>query len=438
MATTALSVMLPEFGRYIGSFVGNYTVTTAINADNLVLSTALVAEGYDQNDDLDGFWIKITSFANLDVVRHIGDYTGSSGTITVDGPVLADDSANLATFEVYRWNPNKMVDALNDGRQRAFPALHRRITDKTLTSQAGQQEFARPTSIMRNHISEVRTLPTIKAKTFANNIINDLNCDMESTTVLSEVETPDNWVAVNATLTAENDTSDPDNFAVFRDQKSMKVLVGASSVNTALVTVTDGTSYNGQELNIGMWVYSKTASRVSVGISVDSGTITTGSTHTGSGWERLTHSVVEDAIDTTLKVGLHVTSGTAFVFYADEIIVTAGYSEAPELVGNLVLKWSERGDNLVTHAVLPEFQNIILQGRGQLSSVSSGTDTMELDGYNLPLMYSYCGKVFFTGDQHTVNQGNFNEVERRLSRFQDEINSGVGAMASQSTRRTSA
>lgn len=432
MATTALSVMLPQFGRYIGSFVGNYTVTTAINADNLILSDELKSEGFDNDDDLDGMWIKITSFANLDVVRHIGDFIGSSSTVTVDGPVLADDSANLATFEVYRWNPNKMLDALNDGRQRAFPALHRRRVEETLTSQVNQREFARPTSIMRGHITKIRRQLRIKAKTFANNIANDLNVDMEATTIT------DDWTAVNATIAIETNTNDPDNLMVFEPQNSMKVTVGLDAVNTVLLTITNPTNYIGQELNDSMWVYSRTADRISMGIEIDDGTISTGTTHQGLGWERLEHSVVGDSIDTKLESGLHVTSGSVFVFYADEFIMTAGYSEPPAFIGDLVQKWSEREDNIIIHPTVPQQKNYIVEGRGLLSSVAIGTDTIELDSYNLPLFFSYAGKEFFLGDQHTTNQGNFNEIQRRLSRFTDEINGGVGAMATQATRRTSA
>jgi len=432
MATTALSVMLPQFGRYIGSFVGNYTVTTNINADNLIVSTGLISEGYDQDDDIDGMWVKITSQANLDVVRHIGNYVGSSGTITVDGPVLADDVGNTATFEVYRWNPNRMVDALNDGRQDAFPALHRRIVIETLTSQINQSLFARPTSIMRGHITKIRTQLRIKAKTFANNIANDLNVDMEAPTITTD------WTATNATIAIETNTSNPDNLMVFEPQQSMKATVGLDAVNTILLTITSPTNYIGQELNASMWVYSRTASRISMGIEIDDGTISTGTTHQGLGWERLTHSVVGDSIDTKLEAGLHVTSGSVFVFYADEFIITAGYSEPPALTGQLVQKWSEREDNIIIHPQVVHQKNFIVEGRGLLSSVAVGTDTMELDNYNLRLMFSYAGKEFFLGDQHTTNQGNFNEIQRRLSRFQDEINSGVGAMASQATRRTSA
>tara|TARA_Y100000310_G_scaffold3270_1_gene4182 strand:- start:6472 stop:7833 length:1362 start_codon:yes stop_codon:yes gene_type:complete len=430
MATQTLDVMFPEFGRTLGAFVGSFTATTAINADNLVLSTELRGAGFVTDDDLNDFWIRITSDANIGVIRHIGDYAQSTGTITVSGPVLADDSSDLATFEVYRWSPTRILNALNDARQTAFPALHKRVVDRTTTMRFPQTTYARPTSIVRNHVTEIRAELRIAAKTFSENIANDLNVDMEGGTIT------DDWTAeTGITISKEQETSDPDNTMVFSGQFSMKI--DATAVDkTVTLSITDFGNYEGEELNGSIWVYSRVASIISAHLQVDSGTAVDGTQHTGSGWERLTVTTVLGSTP-LLKFGLRYdnNAGSRFQSYADEAILTAGYTEPVKLVGDLMMVWAEEADNIRLGGVLALDRNLAIEGRGLLSSVSSGTDTMEIDENNKRLLYAYAGVEFFQGDQHTENQGQFNQVERRLSRYQQQINSGVGAMASQPTRR---
>ncbi len=50
------------------------------------------------------------------------------------------------------------------------------------------------------------------------------------------------------------------------------------------MTVPSGTNYVGEEINVGIWVYSRTASRVSAAIQLDSSSVSVGSTHSGLGW----------------------------------------------------------------------------------------------------------------------------------------------------------
>lgn len=422
MATITVDKMLPALARVLGVYVGSFTVTTDINADDQVVSTGLPAEGWTVDDQLNEMFVRITSHANNGVIRFIEDYESSTGALTVSGANLANDSSDTASFEIYRVNPNRLIEALNDGADQAYPTLFRLINDSTLTLAPAQTRYARPTTIRAGGVRQVYMLPRIEAKTYADNIANDLNVDLENAAL-------DDWTATNATIAIESETTDPDNFMVYSGEQSMKITVGASSINTVLLSITNPTNYIGQEINVSMWVYSKTASRVSLGIEIDDGTIDTGSTHTGNGWERLTHTVVGDSIDTKLEIGLHVTSSTAFVFYADEIIVTAGQSEIPQSGRDEIWDWYESGDNIVLRSQYSDQRNLLIVGMGELTSISStGSSTMELEDEEARQLYYNAAQVYLEGRVNSGDGAQQNQNQRTLTMYRNRAESGVGMM----------
>ena len=429
MATTTLDTMLPQFGRYIGAFIGSFTTTTAIAANTSVVSTELTNAGFNSDDALIDTFIKITSANNDDAVRRVTDYTGSSGTITVSGTALTSDSSTQATFELYRYDPNQLRDSLNDARLESFPELYQHIEDRTLTLEGHQNKYARPTSIRQGFIRQIYEEPRIDAKSFGNNIVGTLNCDFESWT---NSTTPEDWVNDSFTsITQEEEVSSPDNWMVFSGTSSAQFQVAASSVNTALLTVPSGTNYKGEEINVGVWVYSKTASRVSAAIQIDSDTISTGTTHSGGGWERLTHTLDATDLATSIKIGLHVTSTSdAFVFYADEIVATAGQSEIPQPLGSPIMGWREETDNIVIHGIRPSSNyQLRVRGMAPLSSVSSGSDTMEIEGDQLRLLFSYAAMLWFQQDIDQLDDTEFQIAQRRFGHFRNMAASSRGRMA---------
>ena len=426
MPTTTLDTMLPQFGRYIGAYLGSFTTTTAIGATGsltVVISTELKDSGFTNDDALNDTFIKITSANNDDTVRRVTDYTASSGTLTISGTDLTSDSSTQATFELYRYDPDQLRDSLNDARLYAFPRLYKEVLDRALTASDDVLRYTRPTSIPFNFVRQIYIENRINAKTFANNIVNTLNCDFESSTI------GDDWTASSITLAAEADTTTPDNWVVFEGSQSGKCTVSASSTATLLMTVPSGTNYVGEEINVGIWVYSKTASRVSAAIQLDSGSVSVGDTHSGNGWERITHTLVADGISTSIKVGVSVTSGTAFVFYADQLIVTAGPANIPQLLGNRITTWREEGDDIVLWDGAISDRNILVRGMGHLSSVSSGSDTMEIDERQARYLYNLGAALWFQQDIDQLDIADLNAAQRRQTHFQNLVDQGHGAMA---------
>ena len=423
-STSTVDTILPEYARRLGAYAGSFSTTTNITTNTSVVSTELTDRGFTADDILNDFFIRITSGENDNKIRRISDYTGSSGTITVTGTNLAaEDSAE--TFEIYRYDPNLLLDTLQSGAQSAFPSLYVEVNDRNITLGGSQQLYPRPTSIPPGYVRQISIEPRIDAKSHGNNIVGTLNCDFENSTISTD------WTASNITLAAEEETTGPDNFMVYAGTQSGKCTVGASSVGTLLMTVPSGTNYVGEEINVGIWVYSRTASRVSAAIQLDSSSVSVGSTHSGLGWERLTHTLVADGVSSSIKVGVSATSGTAFVFYADEIVVTAGQSEIPRVPINKVFSWREEGSSIRIFEGVSQDRNLLVRGMGMLDFTqldTTGANTVELNQSQRRMLYNYAAMELFQGEIDTIDSTEQQEALNRFNHFRNRANERIGAM----------
>lgn len=423
-STSTVDTILPEYARRLGAYAGSFSTTTNITTNTSVVSTGLTDRGFTADDILNDFFIRITSGENDNKIRRISDYTGSSGTITVTGTNLAaEDSAE--TFEIYRYDPNLLLDTLQSGAQSAFPSLYVEVNDRNITLGGSQQLYPRPTSIPPGYVRQISIEPRIDAKSHGNNIVGTLNCDFENSTISTD------WTASNITLAAEEETTGPDNFMVYAGTQSGKCTVGSSSVGTLLMTVPSGTNYVGEEINVGIWVYSRTASRVSAAIQLDSSVVSVGSTHSGLGWERLTHTLVADGVSSSIKVGVSATSGTAFVFYADEIVVTAGQSEIPRVPINKVFSWREEGSSIRIFEGVSQDRNLLVRGMGMLDFTqldTTGANTVELNQSQRRMLYNYAAMELFQGEIDTIDSTEQQEALNRFNHFRNRANERIGAM----------
>ena len=134
----------------------------------------------------------------------------------------------------------------------------------------------------------------------------------------------------------------------------------------------------------------------------------------------------------SVKVGLHVTSASdAFAFYADELIATAGQSEIPKLTGTPIMSWREEGDEiLLRSAATHKDRTLRVKGMGLLSSISSGTDTMEIEGDQLRILYAHAAMLWFQQDLDQLDTTDLNAAQRRYTHYRNLAEQGKGAMAS--------
>ena len=430
--TTTLSAILPKLGRRVGAYIGSFTTTTAIAANTSVVSTELTDLGFTDDDVLNDSFIKITSGNNLNDVRLVSDYTASSGTITVTGTALTSDSSTQATFEIYRYDPDQLRDAINDAANQAFPALFKRIDDRTHTVAPGQARYERSSSIEPGYIRQVYIVPKIESKTFAENIINDQNCDMEaSSSALT------NWTdSANITAAVEADTTSPNNFMVYRGQRSAKLTCAASSTGTFTLSVTDPTNYESEELNFSIWVYSKYADLVSPMVQIDSDSVVTGTAHSGNGWQRLTVSTTSSNVGSTIKVGLSFASnGSIYTVYADEAILTSGPSEIPKGFESVIFDWTEEGDYLTFLTAPPSHYNLHVVGCGALETLTAGADTITLEPHRVNLLLDYAALTFFEGELDQTSAEDQNAILRQITHYRNKTQNGRGEMVAPSLKK---
>ncbi len=422
--TSTVDTILPEYARFIGAWVGSFSTTTNIGAGTSVISTGLTDRGFTTDDTLNDFYVRCTSGNNDNTIRRISDFTGSSGTITITGTNLSSESGST-TFEIYRYDPNLLLETLNAGSQNAFPALYVEVNDRNVTLAQSQQLYARPTSIPAGYVRQLSIEPRMDAKSYANNIVGTLNCDFENSTISTD------WTASNITLAAEEETTGPDNFMVYAGTQSGKCTVAASSTATLLMTVPSGTNYVGEEINVGIWVYSRTASRVSAAIQLDSGSVSLGSTHNGLGWERLTHTLVADGVSSSIKVGVSATSGTEFVFYADEIVATAGQSEIPRIPVRKLFAWKEEGSSIRLLEGFAGDRNLLITGMGMIdfSQVdTTGSNTIELNQSQRRMLYNYAPMQLYQGEIDTLDTSEQQQALNRFNHYRNRVNEGTGTM----------
>tara|TARA_R110002020_G_scaffold275390_2_gene490596 strand:- start:922 stop:2244 length:1323 start_codon:yes stop_codon:yes gene_type:complete len=422
--TSTVDTILPEYARFIGAWVGSFSTTTNIGAGTSVISTGLTDRGFTTDDTLNDFYVRCTSGNNDNTIRRISDFTGSSGTITITGTNLSAESGST-TFELYRYDPNLLIETLNAGSQNSFPALYVEVNDRNVTLAQSQQLYARPTSIPAGYVRQLSIEPRMDAKSYGNNIVGSLNCDFENSTIGTD------WTATYITLAAEEETTGPDNFMVYAGTQSGKCTVTASQTATLLMTVPSGTNYVGEEINVGIWVYSRTASRVSAAIQLDSGSVSLGSTHSGLGWERLTHTLVADGVSSSIKVGVSATSGTAFVFYADEIVATSGQSEIPRVPINKLFAWREEGDSIRLLEGFAGDRNLLITGMGMIdfSQVdTTGSNTIELNQSQRRMLYNYAAMQLYQGEIDTLDTSEQQQALNRFNHYRNRVNEGAGMM----------
>ena len=425
-STSTVDTILPEYARRLGAYTGSFSTTTTVTTNTSVVSTGLTDRGFTVDDTLNDFYIRITSGNNDNEIRRISDFTGSSGTITVTGTNLTADSGTGTTFEIYRYDPNLLLDTLQSGAQSAFPSLYVEVNDRNTTLGGSQQLYPRPTSIPPGYVRQISIEPRIDAKSHGNNIVGTLNCDFENSTISTD------WTATYITLAAEEETTGPDNFMVYAGTQSGKCTVTASQTATLLMTVPSGTNYVGEEINVGVWVYSRTASRVSAAIQLDSSSVSVGSTHSGLGWERLTHTLVADGVSSSIKVGVSATSGTAFVFYADEIVTTAGQSEIPRVPINKVFSWREEGSSIRIFEGISQDRNLLVRGMGMLDFTqvsTTGSNTVELNQSQRRMLYNYAAMELFQGEIDTIDSTEQQEALNRFNHFRNRVNERIGSMS---------
>lgn len=124
MGTTTLDTLEQRLAEQIGDWI-EVVVTTAIAANNSIISTNLQSLDGGRDDYFIDFFCYITDKANAGVLRQVSDYATATGTLTIRGAALLTDGANLATVRLHRYNRDLYVNAINDAIRETFPTFHK-------------------------------------------------------------------------------------------------------------------------------------------------------------------------------------------------------------------------------------------------------------------------------------------------------------------------
>lgn len=385
-----------------------WTTTTTISAAATVASTELRDYGFDDlggnpagsgDDVLEDYWVIILGSNNDGVVRRIKSYDASAGEITVYGTDLSAESGSV-DFEIHKWSPTYLRDCLNDARLIGNQSLFTEIQRQVFTS-SDQHVYEVPSAIVGEPTSIFidRTL----GSDLADNILS--NPGFEDWTSGS----PDSWTATTLDVTQESTTTSPGNFAVYGGDSSVRCTSRTGNTGTLLQSISSPSTHSGQRVSVSVLVYCLTASKVRTQITINStthtGTTADGGEHLGNGWQLLTH--YEDATTTvsTLNVGIRVDSDATdnTEFYVDEVISTVGPLQESVGYGDELRQWdyvpvtqgSTRRNEVVFPYSLPDLHLLKFVGKGNLSSVSSETDTMEIDAPQIDLLYAYAARELY-------------------------------------------
>ena len=389
MATLSSTLIILRQGLNDFMGVGKRGTTSGVgNAGGTTLVDATDGVNY-QNDYFNYWWALITSGTNDGEVRRVSDFVKSTGTITVESAYTAQVAGSV-TYELMQYHPTDLVRwALNQALLEIFPDVRKSILNEDLV--AGN---ALPNGAMEDFITSA-TLP-------------------------------DYWALVGAGATSAKDTSNK------RRGLSSASLVRAGTdcyLHCSQAQWPSLLDMAGETVWFEGWCKTSTASVARLGVSVDGGTPTYSSYHTGGGQYELLR--VEKAIgDTATQISFrcYVDTSDATAYWDDVRVLSGrvstlvlpsaferkvptsvmvqrvGYAstnEEPcddrgETYPFQTWPWVDYDDDHDNDRLLLRFTKVPAQGyrlrlRGDeyLATLSADTDTVRIEAGQLNMLYAY-------------------------------------------------
>jgi len=384
--TTTLTNLRRLIRRAIGD--DDITVATTTNiAGSLLLVSTELSKLFRSDDALNGWWayVRGAASANVQESRKVADFTQSSGTATVVGPVFASESG-ATTIEFSRLiNGTDLNLLINDAIHEVYPTLYARQEVDTVISQAGQSVYSLPTTFIR--APRQMYLVDGPSPEHTSNIIG--NAGFENGTTY--------WAGGDvASISAETISASVPNRRVWSGSQSLKVITTASTagvVQNAVSTATgddwDVADLRGSRVSLSVMVYCRTGSLIKAEIAMSSGD-TESSFHGGTGWELLTVSTDVPNAATSMSVGISVAAASpATTVWLDHVNFVIG-EEVASVPGLPLYNWRVWNDKVTFPYALPPKKIIRMIGLAELSSLSAEADTIELDGDYLDYFIAFC------------------------------------------------
>ena len=389
MPTTTWSTMRQDILRPLG-LITSSTTTTALTTSKVVVDTKLT-DRFPVDDYFNNQWfVHITSGNDAGKIRRVTDYAQSTGTLTHLGANYA--GGDSPSFELTPLDPTEVQNLYNEAREIVYPEISMVRDLETIITGNRQHTYTLPSTIRK--VDRVYLGNRRNANSGDNLLLNGDFEDWDSDSLSPGSQ--NNWTLAGSgsTFNKEAETFYPKNYAVLHGNNSGRLAVAGTNTTLVQPFTPASSSYTtlpteGQEVNLSAWVYCNTASRVKLYIET-----AVGSFHGGTGWELMKASATLAHNATTAVVGVHVTASNVAA-YIDEIWMTIGQSEMTDVPYNELRNWNHvppvagasDGGVLRFEEILPSKHRIRVVGRDLLSSVSSDSDTVEIDGDLLHPLY---------------------------------------------------
>ena len=389
MPTTTWSTMRQDILRPLG-LITSSTTTTALTTSKVVVDTKLT-DRFPVDDYFNNQWfVHITSGNDAGKIRRVTDYAQSTGTLTHLGANYA--GGDSPSFELTPLDPTEVQNLYNEAREIVYPEISMVRDLETVVTGNRQHTYTLPSTIRK--VDRVYLGNRRNANSGDNLLLNGDFEDWDSDSLSPGSQ--NNWTLAGSgsTFNKEAETFYPKNYAVLHGNNSGRLAVAGTNTTLVQTFTPASSSYTtlpteGQEVNLSAWVYCNTASRVKLYIET-----VVGSFHGGTGWELMKASATLAHNATTAVVGVHVTASNVAA-YIDEIWMTIGQSEMTDVPYNELRNWNHvppvagasDGGVLRFEEILPSKHRIRVVGRDLLSSVSSDSDTVEIDGDLLHPLY---------------------------------------------------
>jgi hypothetical protein len=396
MPTTTWSTMRQDILRPMGLLTSTTTTAALSSGANTVVDTKL-RDRFPVDDYFNNQWFVHITSGNNDKgkIRRITNYIQSSGTLEFIG--TAWTGGESPSFELTPLDPTEVQNLYNEAREIVYPEISMVRDLETIVTGNRQHTYTLPSTIRK--VDRVYLGNRRNANSGDNLLLNGDFEDWDSDSLSPGSQ--NNWTLAGSgsTFNKEAETFYPKNYAVLHGNNSGRLVIPVNTAVTLLQTFDSASSSytavatQGMECNLSAWVYCTTADRVKLYIGA-----AVGSFHSGTGWELMKASATLAATATTAVVGLTIPSSgstAAIPLFVDEIWMTLGQSENMDIPYSELRNWNHvppvagasDGGVLRFEEILPSKHRIRVVGRDLLSSVSSDSDTVEIDGDLLHPLY---------------------------------------------------
>ncbi len=390
--TTAVSVLEQRLSQEINDWL-EVIVTTAIAANNSIISTNLTSYDGGRDDYFNDWWVYITDKANITVLRQISDYATATGTLTVRGTALTAEAlgTDYATIRLHRYDRNFYINAFNDAARELKTSLWQNLDIKELVT--------------------------------GNILPNSHFRDWAVSTA------PDKYAMQDSNITATAYTTAG---GYWGGAKSMNALTGAGGAGKYVYITSDSypplLDLMGQGVSAYVWAYPQVANDASIEVYTlqadgTAQTLTSTTTCPAAKWTLLeleSQSLNDDLVK--VEVRFKVATASKYVYYDHARVMGVNqtrYLLPTDLVNNFLDKVSIQSSSYAEHPcddLMPQDWETIhgceitndgtnqwlelptsyeegyllrLEGRKPLSTVSAYTSTIEVDGSYIDLFIAY-------------------------------------------------